>query len=85
MVPTAITAFIPLLKDGRRELLCVNHEFLMQVKCSGVPAGRRKSKDVVTQIQVEGELAAHGHSILEIEAGPKGWQVVDLIRAVSVL
>ena len=33
-------------------------------------------KDVVTQVQVEGELAAHGHSILEVEAGPKGWQVV---------
>ena len=35
--------------------------FLMQVKCFRVflRAGE-KSKDVVTQVQVEGELAAHG-------------------------
>jgi uncharacterized protein len=73
------TAFVPLpQKEGlQRGLLCVNHEFTDAGQMfKGVPAGRRTSKDVVTQAQVEGELAAHGHSVIEIERQRQGWKVV---------
>ena len=49
----------------------------------GVPAGRRTSKDVVTKIQVE-ELAAHGHSIVELQQTPQGARCRVLTRAALV-
>ncbi|MBL90475.1 MAG: dTDP-glucose 4,6-dehydratase [Myxococcales bacterium] len=84
------TAFMPLPpKNGlQRGLLCVNHEFSDAGKMfRGVPAGRRTSKDVVTKLQVEGELAAHGHSIVELQQTPQGWQIVPgpYTRRISAL
>jgi uncharacterized protein len=65
------TAFLPLPAGSRESthgLLCVNHEYtLPQLMFPFPPKGDRTQVDV--------ELAAHGHSVLEIRKTASGWKV----------
>ncbi len=73
------TAFLPLpdLDGVQRGLLCVNHELtIARVMFPDMPPGRRASAPLLSQAQCETELAAHGHSVVEIRLGPEGWRVV---------
>jgi secreted PhoX family phosphatase len=72
------TAFLPLplAKDGsQRGLLCVNHEYtdtnLMFPNILDASSLENLSKD-----QVDIELAAHGHSVVELQKHRGQWQVV---------
>jgi secreted PhoX family phosphatase len=70
------TAFLPLpygSENAQQGLLCVNHEFidppLMHPTVAVTPQDRRP--------QVEIEMAAVGHSVVEVKRAPSGdWQVV---------
>ncbi|MGD9537245.1 MAG: PhoX family phosphatase [Alphaproteobacteria bacterium] len=67
-------AFMPLpLGSGAsdRGLLCVNHEYTIPpLMFPGFSA------DAVSAAQVETELAAHGHSVVEIRKAGDAWEVV---------
>jgi len=82
-------AFLPLAADGsrpkgtespeelsKRGLLCVNHEYtILHMMLPGVreeTATRRKTRE-----QADLELAAHGHSVVEIERTAQGWKPVN--------
>lgn len=77
------TAYIPLPASGadERGLLCVNHEITMaRLMFPGMPPGRKDSRDLLSKAQLETELAAHGHSVIEIVRRGDLWKVVDSPR-----
>ena len=67
--------FLPLPKGSTNSdhgLLCVNHEYTtssMMFDAETAAATRKR--------QVEVEMAAHGHSVVEIRRSDAGWQVVQ--------
>ena len=69
-------AFFPAVKKRSAGVLCVNHEYVMQeLSFAGLP------KDKLAWIQSHPESvawmqAAHGVSVLDLERGMRGWQVV---------
>jgi len=81
-------AFMPLRVDGskptggeqapelsKRGLLCVNHEYtILHLMFSDVREDSATEKK--TREQAEVELAAHGHSVVEIERTAEGWKPV---------
>ena len=75
-------AFMPLpigSNNADRGLLCVNHEYTStDFMWSGLRAGT--ISDSMTRDMVEVELAAHGHSIVEIEKRDGVWSVVPKSR-----
>ncbi|MCA1296828.1 PhoX family protein [Stappia indica] len=70
--------FLPLSEDGKRGLLCVNHEYTNEeVMFPGI--GRQDNKDFadMTRALVDIEMAAHGGSVFEIARDDAGkWSVV---------
>lgn len=72
------TAFLPLppAKDGSpRGLLCVNHEYT-DTNLMFPNIVNAESLEKLTQEQVDIELAAHGHSVVELQKHRGHWQVV---------
>ncbi|MCA9119183.1 MAG: PhoX family phosphatase [Planctomycetaceae bacterium] len=72
------TAFLPLpdAKDGsQRGLLCVNHEYT-DTNLMFPNILDSSSLENLTREQVAIELAAHGHSVVEIQRHRGRWQVV---------
>jgi secreted PhoX family phosphatase len=72
-------AFMPLpygSNSATRGLLCVSHEYVSpQLMWPGYTAeGYNKS---ITRAQVETEMAAHGHSVVEIEKSGSIWRVAQ--------
>lgn len=72
-------AFMPLprgSKNSTHGLLCVNHEYtnpeLMFPGLTKTTALRQ-----MTQAQVDVEIAAHGHAVVEIRKTADGWKTVD--------
>ncbi|MHC4392097.1 MAG: PhoX family protein [Planctomycetota bacterium] len=67
--------YAPLPRGSRSSthgLLCVNHEFTdRHLMWPGVQYGQRLAPP-----RVAVEMAAHGHSVLEVKKTPKGWRVV---------
>lgn len=82
--------FLPLpvgSQSSDHGLLCVNHEYTnTELMFPGLPADGADA--VISQQQAEIEMAAHGHSVVEIKHDAKGWQVVTdspLNRRISFL
>jgi len=76
------TAFLPLppAKDGsQRGLLCVNHEYT-DTNLMFPNIVNSSSLENLTKEQVDIELAAHGHSVVEIQQHRGRWQVVRSSR-----
>lgn len=65
------TAFLPLpygSASSTRGLLCVNHEYILtRLMFPDTVPSREKARI---------EMAAHGHSVLEVRRGGDGWEVV---------
>ncbi|RKZ35854.1 MAG: dTDP-glucose 4,6-dehydratase, partial [Gammaproteobacteria bacterium] len=60
-------------------LLCVNHEFTdAQLMFPGLTLRNKRKK--LTREQADVELAAHGHSIIEVRREAGAWQVVENSR-----
>lgn len=81
-------AFMPLPRGSRssdRGLLCVNHEYTwMHMMLPGIAAADELSKS--TQEQVDIEMAAHGHAVIEVKKVDGAWQTVtagDLNRRIT--
>ena len=73
------TVFVPLpaVEGEQRGLLCVNHELtIARVMFPNMPPGRRDSMPLLTREQCQTELAAHGHSVVEIRLRNGNWHVV---------
>jgi secreted PhoX family phosphatase len=72
-------AFMPLPRGSRnshRGLLCVNHEYTAaRLMWPGVTAKDGVSK--TTRERAEVEMAAQGHSVIEIARTERGWQLVE--------
>ncbi|MEE8187952.1 MAG: alkaline phosphatase PhoX, partial [Kiloniellales bacterium] len=72
------TAFMPLpagSDNSDRGLLCVNHEFTTAHLMW--PVGAWDFFDRPNKARMEVEMAAHGHSVVEIEKIGAGWRVVE--------
>jgi hypothetical protein len=71
-------AFMPLPKGSGasdRGLLCVSHEYTMaELMWPGLTVQTRAEK--VTRAQADVEIAAHGHSVLEVRKSGNAWAVV---------
>ncbi|MSP80178.1 MAG: PhoX family phosphatase [Rhodospirillales bacterium] len=71
-------AFMPLPRGSNASdhgLLCVSHEYTMaELMWPGLTVQTRAEK--VTRAQADVEIAAHGHSILEIKKSGAAWAVV---------
>ena len=71
-------AFIPISPDGMESdhgLLCANHEYTTTyMMFPGMDLST--CKDLVTQEQVDIELAAHGHTVVEVKKDGNRWQTV---------
>lgn len=71
-------SFLPLPRDSRRKdrgLLCVNHEYTdTNLMFPGIAS--RADLETLSKEQVDVELAAHGHSVVEIRRTDRGWEVV---------
>ena len=65
--------FFP-IEGNKRALLCVNHEYTTggDMLAQYEPGARKKFADI--------EIAAHGGSVIEIENGRNGWQLVKSRR-----
>jgi secreted PhoX family phosphatase len=72
-------AFMPLprgSKNATRGLLCVNHEYTdTNLMFPGITS--RESIENLSREQVEIEMAAHGHSVVEIQKAGSVWRPVD--------
>lgn len=56
-------------------LLCVNHEYTnTELMFSGLKG--ESAKDLISEDQAKVEMAAHGHTIVEVKKGKDGWAVV---------
>ncbi len=71
-------AFFPLGDDGRRGLLCVNHEYTSEEVMFPSVKQRQDTNgfEDVTKEQVDIEMAAHGVTIVEIARNGEDWEVV---------
>jgi hypothetical protein len=71
-------AFMPLPKGSNASehgLLCVSHEYTMaELMWPGLTVQTRAEK--VTRAQADVEIAAHGHSILEVRKSGNAWSIV---------
>jgi secreted PhoX family phosphatase len=71
-------AFMPLPKGANASdhgLLCVSHEYTMaELMWPGLTVQNRADK--VTRAQADVEIAAHGHSILEVRKSGNTWSIV---------
>ncbi len=71
-------AYMPLPKGSDSSghgLLCVSHEYTMaELMWPGLTVQTRAEK--ITRAQVDVEIAAHGHSILEVRKSGNAWAVV---------
>jgi secreted PhoX family phosphatase len=71
-------AFMPLplnSKNATRGLLCVNHEYTnTSLMFSGI--NRKTVMTKMTKARVEVELAAHGHSIVEVQKKGQQWSYI---------
>ncbi len=71
-------AFMPLPPGSGSSdhgLLCVNHEYTnAELMWPGLT--RKDKKAALSRRQVDAEMAAHGHSVLEIRKAAGGWRVV---------
>ena len=71
-------AYMPLPRGSGasdRGLLCVSHEYTMaELMWPGLTVSTRAEK--VTRAQADVEIAAHGHSILEVRKSGAAWAVV---------
>jgi hypothetical protein len=71
-------AFLPLpagSSNSENGLLCVNHEYTnAELMFPGLTVDDKLDK--LTKDQVEIEMAAHGHSVVEIRKEGRAWQVV---------
>lgn len=82
-------AFLPLPENGygrpapdtapnsRRGLLCVNHEYTSAYLMFPGYTGWKDSAAGLTPEQIAVEMAAHGHSVVEIVKTGDGWQIVS--------
>jgi secreted PhoX family phosphatase len=72
-------AFMPLPRGSRsssRGLLCVNHEYsTARLVWPGLTAENSTAK--MTAEQCETEMAAHGHTVIEIARAGGAWRLVD--------
>ncbi len=71
-------AYMPLpfgSDNAENGLLCVNHEYTNPHLMWPLDA-KKGSFDRLTKAQVEVEMAAHGHSVIEIEKRAGAWRVV---------
>ncbi|MBM3567105.1 MAG: DUF839 domain-containing protein, partial [Alphaproteobacteria bacterium] len=72
-------AFMPLPKGSTASdhgLLCVSHEYTMaELMWPGMTVQNRSEK--VTRAQADVEIAAHGHTILEVRKSGAQWTVVS--------
>lgn len=71
--------YIPLAdgpEGGRHGLLCCNHEFANGVMMFPGFAGRGEARNGVDEIQCGVEMAALGHSVVEVRKEGQSWQVV---------
>jgi len=75
-------AFMPLPKGSTASdhgLLCVSHEYTMaELMWPGMTAQNRSEK--VTRAQADVEIAAHGHTILEMRKAGAQWTIVNSSR-----
>ena len=75
-------AFMPLplgSANGSRGLLCVNHEYAnAELMWPGVTGKTLREKATAETVAVE--MAAHGHSVIEIEQRDGRWRVVENSR-----
>lgn len=71
-------AFMPLPKGSNasdRGLLCVNHEYTnAELMWPGLAAKDKAEK--ITREQAAVEIAAHGHSVIEVQKSAGAWKVV---------
>lgn len=72
-------AYLPLPAGSQNSdhgLLCVNHEYTdAELMFPGLTRKTRVAQ--LTRDQVDIEMAAHGHTVIEIEKTGNGWQVVE--------
>ena len=70
-------AYMPLPRGSANStngLLCVNHEYTTRHLMWPAEKGKGSSRGI-TRDQVRMEMAAHGHSIVEIDNAGGGWRV----------
>lgn len=73
-------AFMPLGNgNSQHGLLCVNHEYTnTNLMFSGM--SRHGAAEAISKAQAQTEMAAHGHSVVEIRQTAEGWQPVPQSR-----
>jgi secreted PhoX family phosphatase len=72
-------AFMPLPAGSRsseRGLLCVSHEYT-NPHLMWPTGGKKGVYERLSKAQMEVEMAAHGHSVLEVEKRGNAWRVVE--------